>query len=75
MPGHYPKQEFLVEVIGIVEIAEGQFEVTLDLDKPIDVVTFDSFSNFRKPVRKLIGPDGRSADKTSGGVPHLILWA
>ena len=64
VPGHHLKQEFLAEVFGIVVIAEGQFEETFDLDKPVDVVTLDSFSNFRKPARKMIGPDGRSADKT-----------
>lgn len=74
VPGHHLKQEFLAEVIGSVDIAECQFEEPFDLDKSVDVVTFDSFSNFRKPVRKMIGPDGSSADKTSDGVRDLILW-
>lgn len=73
VPGHYLKQQFLAEVTTVREIAEGQYEVTLDFETPVDVVTFDSFSNFRSRVRKVVGQDGRSADKTSDGVPHLIL--
>ena len=74
VPGHYLKQEFLAEVLDITPIEAGLFEVTLGFDKPVDVVTFDSFSNFRSRVRKVIGADGRSVDKTSDGVPHLVLW-
>ena len=39
----------------------------------VDVVTFDSFSNYRSRVSKVIGADGRSFDTTSDGVPHLVL--
>ncbi len=74
VPGHYLKQEFLAEVTAVQEVGDGCFEVTLTLDKPVDVVTFDSFSNFRSKVRKVIAPDGRSLDQTSDGVPHLVLW-
>lgn len=74
VPGQYLKQGFLAEVTAITPLPEGLYEVTLSLDTPVDVVSFDSFSNFRSRLRKVIGPDGRSADKTSDGVPHLILW-
>jgi hypothetical protein len=74
VPGRYLGQPFLAEVIAIFELAEGQYEVTFDFDRPVDVVTFDSFSNFRSRVRKVIGQDGRSAETTSDGVPHLMLW-
>jgi hypothetical protein len=74
VPGHYLSQEFLAEVTDIHQIGDGQYEVTLAFDKPVDVVTFDSFSNFRSRVRKVIGTDGQSLDKTSDGAPHLILW-
>ncbi len=75
IPGHYLKQEFLAEVIDIQQVGAALYEVTLAFDKPVDVVTFDSFSNFRSRVRKVIGPDGRSVDTTSDGVAHLVLWA
>ena len=73
-PGRYLKQAFLAEVTDIRPICEGAYEVTLTFDTRVDVVTFDSFSDFRKRVRKVIGADGRSADKTSHGVPHLVSW-
>ena len=47
--------------------------MVLELDQPVDVVTFDSFSNWRSRVTKVIGPDGRSFDTTSDGMPHLVL--
>ena len=71
--GGYLKQRFLAEVIGIVQLSPGRYEVTLQLDQPVDVVTFDSFSNFRSRIRKVVGSDGRSFDVTSDGVPHLVL--
>ena len=74
VPGHYLGQPFLAEVIGLQETSDGHYEVTLALEKAVDVVTFASFSNFRSRIHKTIGGDGRSADKTSDGVPHMILW-
>ncbi|MBI1171181.1 hypothetical protein GC209_07245 [bacterium] len=73
--GRYLKQDFMAEVIGIRALSAGRYEVTLHFDKPVDVVSFDSFSNFRSRVHKVVGSDGRSVDKTSDGVPHLVLWA
>lgn len=71
--GRYLKQDFLAEVLGVTQLSEGRWEVVLEFDRPVDVVTFDSFSNFRSRVRKVIGADGRSFDTTSDGVPHLVL--
>jgi hypothetical protein len=71
--GVYLGQPFLAEIIGIRHLSDGRFEVTLDLDEAIDVVTFDSFSNFRKRITKVVGQDGRSFDCTSDGVPHLVI--
>ena len=71
--GGYLKQRFLGEVIGVKQLSEGRYEVTLHFDEPVDVVTFDSFSNFRTRVTKVVGTDGRSFDVTSDGVPHLVL--
>ena len=71
--GRYLGQLFTAEVIGITQLSEGRYEITLDLAEPVDVVTFDSFSNFRSRVRKTVDAYGRSFDKTSDGVPHLAL--
>ena len=74
VPGQYLRQPFLAEVIDLQPMPDGHYEVTLALEKAVDVVTFASFSNFRSRIRKTIGADGRSGDTTSDGVPHLILW-
>ncbi len=71
--GRYLGQPFTAEIIGITQLSEGRYEITLDLAEPVDVVTFDSFSNFRSRVRKTVDAYGRSFDKTSDGVPHLAL--
>lgn len=71
--GRYLKQPFLAEVLGVTQMSEGRWEVVLQLDTPVDVVTFESFSNFRSRVTKVIGADGRSFDTTSDGQPHLVL--
>ncbi|NPD14211.1 hypothetical protein HOY34_03235 [Xinfangfangia sp. D13-10-4-6] len=71
--GRYLGQEFLAEVVAIRLLSEGRYEVELQLDQPVDVVTFDSFSNYRSRIRKEIDAKGRSFDKTSDGVPHLLL--
>lgn len=51
----------------------GWFRLVLDFDEPVDVVSFDSFSNFRKRVRAVVGPDGHSKERTSDGVPQMQL--
>ena len=53
--------------------ANGWTHLTLDLDAPVDVVTFDSFSNMRKRIRGVVGPKGHTAEKTSDGQPHLQI--
>lgn len=71
--GAYLKQGFLAEVTGVKELSAGRYELVLEFDHPVDVVIFDSFSNFRKRVTKVIGPDGKSFEVTSDGVAHLVL--
>lgn len=71
--GRYLNQRFMADVLGVEVLSDGRYRVTLDLDKAIDVVTFDSFSNFRKRVVKVVDAAGRSPDRTSDGVPHLVL--
>jgi len=72
--GHYLGQPFAAEVIGVQVLpTPGRFRITLDFDQPVDVVTFDSFSSFRKRVSCVIDRDGVTAEKTSDGRPHLRL--
>jgi len=71
--GRYLNQPFMAEVIGIKTLSEGRTHITLELEQAVDVVTFDSFSNFRKRVNAVISHKGESLEKTSNGHPQLIL--
>lgn len=72
--GRYLGQAFTARIIGLTRLNDGaRYRVTLDLDEPVDVVTFESFSAWRRRVNGTIGRDGTSAAKTSDGQPHLVL--
>lgn len=71
--GRYLSQPFQAEVIAVEMLRPGWFRLVLNLDQPVDVVTFDSFSNFRKRVQTVVGPEGVSRERTSDGVPHMQL--
>lgn len=71
--GHYLSQPFAATVLSVEMPRSGWFRLVLDLDEAVDVVTFDSFSNFRKRISGVVGPAGTSREKTSDGVPHLRI--
>jgi len=72
--GTYLGQAFTAQVIGLTRLNDGaRYRLTLDLDEPVDVVTFESFSAWRKRVNGTVGRDGRSMSRTSDGQPHLAL--
>ncbi len=72
--GHYLGQAFTGEVKSLTRLNDGaRYRLTLDLDEAVDVVTFESFSAFRKRINGTINRDGRSASTTSNGRPHLEL--
>ena len=72
--GQYLNQSISGYVLGLQELTGSHlFAVTIDFDEPVDVVTFDSFSNFRRRIRTTISKDGISYHKSSDGVPHLII--
>ena len=72
--GSYLGQPFTAEVIGVnAQAAHGRYRVELDLAEPVDVVTFDSFSNFRRRVQATINRNGSTTEKTSNGKPQLAL--
>jgi uncharacterized protein (DUF1330 family) len=53
--GRYLKQAFDGRVLAVREMAGGTaFEVTLEFDEPVDVVEFESFSNFRQRITMTI---------------------
>ncbi|MEQ9638949.1 MAG: glyoxalase superfamily protein [Alphaproteobacteria bacterium] len=70
--GTYLGQPFHGEVIALA-LAGERYRVTLRFDDPVDVVTFDSFSNFRSRVTATVDRAGRTAERTADGQPHMVL--
>ena len=48
-----------------------QTRVTIHFDDPVDVVSFDSFSSYRKQVNCTLNMDYRSDEVTTAGVPIM----
>ena len=71
--GAYLGQAFAGEIIAVQTLSSGRFRITIDFDEAVDVVTFESFSAFRKRVSCVVGEDGVSPDKTSNGRPHMEI--
>lgn len=73
--GHYLGQPFEAEILGVQTVGAGssRYRLTLNFDEPVDVVTFDSFSAFRKRVNCTVDGTGRTSERTSNGRPHLEL--
>lgn len=72
--GHYLKQPFTGVIIGIASLGSGEHSrLTIQFDEPVDVVAFESFSAFRHRVDTTVDRSGKSAAKTSDGVPHMVL--
>lgn len=72
--GRYLGQVFKGEIRGLSLMGDGEHrQITLHFDTPVDVVRFESFSALRQRVTGVIGWDGCSAQRTSDGVPQLIV--
>lgn len=71
--GQYLSQAFVGTVLKATQTEPGWTAVLLDFDEAVDVVTFESFSNFRKRVHGVVGPEGRSRERTSNGRAHLEI--
>ncbi|MDF1720245.1 MAG: glyoxalase superfamily protein [Minwuia sp.] len=72
--GLFMGQPFRGEVRAVNMLSRDRLaRVSIEFDAAVDVVTFDSFSSFRKRVACQIGPDGISPQKRSDGTPHMRL--
>lgn len=72
--GFYLGKRFEGEVVGVRMLKPGQlYHLSIQLEEAIDVVTFDSFSNFRKRLNCAVDSSGVSPAKTSNGAPHMIV--
>lgn len=75
--GHYLGQPFKATILGIQAIGAQpkRYRLTLDFDEAVDVVTFDSFSAFRKRVHCTVDATGRTTERTSNGRPQVeLVW-
>ncbi|GGB33847.1 hypothetical protein GCM10011505_14080 [Tistrella bauzanensis] len=70
--GRYLGQVYSGEVVGLSGGARHR-QVEIRLDRPVDTVRFESFSNWRHRIRGTVDTTGRSHRKTSDGMPHLIV--
>tara|TARA_R110000824_G_scaffold369452_2_gene558953 strand:+ start:348 stop:791 length:444 start_codon:yes stop_codon:yes gene_type:complete len=72
--GRYLGQRFQGELVGIRTIRPGQvYHVSIQLKQAIDVVSFESFSNFRRRLNCTVDQHGISPARTSNGEPHMVL--
>ena len=72
--GRYLGRPFVGEVIATASLLkDNQFRVTVDFDKPIDVVKFEGMSNMRCRVTSEINRQGHSPQHTSDGMPVMQL--
>ncbi len=71
--GRYLGQPFTARVIGMEARGQGRMRLSLDLDEPVDVVTFESFSAFRRRITGVINENGETSERTSNGEPHLVI--
>ncbi len=70
--GTYLGQPFIGRIVALSNVGLN-LNVSIQLDVPIDTVRFEGFSNMRRRIRGVIGPDGRSEQKTSDDVPVLVI--
>ena len=55
---------------------DSAWHVSIQLDQPIDVVSFDSFSSWRHRISGVVDQNGRSTRQRSDGTPHLVVeWS
>jgi hypothetical protein len=73
LSGRYLSQAFTGVFRSVEVLDQDRIRVDIALDQPVDVVTSDRFQNLRSRVQATVGKDGRTQERTSDGVPHLVL--
>lgn len=73
--GRYLGQPFKARIASLQPLgSDGAYmRISLELDEAVDVVTFESFSAYRKRIQATIKRNGETVTKTSNGEPHLRL--
>lgn len=72
--GIYLGQPFEGRVVALAKMPSGGlYRVTVKFDRPVDVVTFESFSAFRNRADAVIDAAGVSPRRTSNGQPQMVV--
>lgn len=72
--GRYLGRPFTAKVLGVhSQLAPDRWRIDLQFETPVDVSAFDSFSVWRHRVFATVNADGATTEKTSNGVPQLLL--
>lgn len=71
--GRFRGQPATGTILAVSRLATEHHRLTIEWDKPIDVVTFDSFSAHRKRVTHVVNAAGMTAEHLSDGTPLLSL--
>lgn len=72
--GRYLDQPFTGTIRAVTALPDGEhLRLAIHFDEPVDVVTFDSFSAFRQRVHATVNSRGLSPQRTSNGIPHLVI--
>ena len=69
--GEYLSQAFEGTVIGVEALGQGRRRITIEFDEAVDVVSFESFSAWRRRITCVVDDMGVSPARTSNGRPHL----
>lgn len=74
--GTYLGQPFEGRVVSLTRLPTDRlYRISVNFDRAVDVVTFDSFSAFRKRVDAVIDRNGVSPRRTSNGLPQMTVAA
>ena len=72
--GTYLGQPYEGRIVSLTKLPTGGlYRIAVQFDRPVDVVTFDSFSAFRSRVTAVIDTTGVSPRRTSNGQPQMTV--
>lgn len=72
--GTYLGQSFEGRVVSLTRLPTGGlYRISVKFDRPVDVVTFESFSALRHRADAVIDAGGVSPRRTSNGLPQMVV--
>lgn len=73
LKGQFRGQDFQGMVKSATALGNELQRLTILFDTPIDVVSFDRFSAYRRYVTHIVDADGVTVEKSANGTPHLRI--